>query len=154
MNGNPQVVVPAAAGGVAGSMAMGELAKKMNSFWSKVWKRASVTGALAFYVRLNFEDGSYGVFQVVPDGSSVVAHEAYYVDKDDNVFIIDEEKLGGVEDPNIDEELQGSYRSRTRPTLFNFYVAGRKLGQRNRPIMATRIGSQFGTGRVIITDLP
>ena len=154
MNGNPLVVIPATTGGVATSMALSKLAEKMNTFWSKIWSRAPISEVATFYVRLNFADGSYGVFQVAASTSSVKAHEVYYVKKDGTVVIVDSDKLGGIEDPNIEEELQGSYRSRMRPTLYNFYVAGHRLGLRTRPIMATRIASQFGQPRVIITDLP
>lgn len=95
MNGHPAVKMVQLGEEVAWSV----FRSKVDSFIAKL--ASLVTGeVLKPYVKLAFADGSYGVFCVV-DSTTAGVHAVYYVDKDGNVVIIDEELLEGIEDPNI-----------------------------------------------------
>lgn len=72
----------------------------LNSFKAKLASMFGATIGYKPYVKIVFSDGSYGVFCIV-DSTTAGVNPVYFVDKDGNVTMIDENLLDGVEDPNL-----------------------------------------------------
>lgn len=95
MNGHPAVTMEQAEGTVPWST----LLSRTTSIREKLLSVLSST-VKKIFVKLEFADGSYGVFYVA-DSTTAGIHEVYYVDAEGNVIVIDAELLDEVEDVNL-----------------------------------------------------
>jgi hypothetical protein len=102
MNGHPAVTVAQ----LEEELVWGTFLSRVSSVWNRV---AGMLAGEVFrvYIRLDFHDGSYGVF-IIKDTTTAGVHPVYYVDKDGNLTVIDESLMQDVDDPNItDPDVTG-----------------------------------------------
>lgn len=102
MNSHPEVTMIVGGGTVPWSVMAGTVRMAL----LKLGAQLGIT-LIDIYVKLEFSDGSYGVFYVA-DMSTAGVHAVYYVDADENVYIIDPDLIDEVNDPAlVDPDVVG-----------------------------------------------